>query len=776
MAQPVWITDSGSLGTIQEGQFFQLSLLAYDPDTPNDKTGLFFSLLAGSLPAGIQVGPTGIISGIPKAIASVQGVPLDVGENVTSKFSVRAYTKKDDGSVNRLNDRTFEITVIGQDIPEFVTPAGQLGRYFDGEFVDYDLEFTDVDNSDSVRAYLAGGNLPPGLELTTAGKITGFIDNISSLDPSSEVGFDRTASPWDLYPFDFSTRNISKEYQFTVKITDGKEYRLRTFTIFVYDRRAMTADNIELTADNTDITADGISSHRPYIDNYNSDLGTYNHNNFFMHQFEGVDPDDDAIVYTVESGILPPNTSVDPDTGWMFGYLTNIGLGSESYSFVIKVAKASDPGTNQTFAFTITLEGDIDTNVTWLSDTNLGTLDNGETSTLYVAATHVIGETLYYRLNPGSNSRLPQGLALLETGEIAGRVSYQTFSLDSGTTTFDKNIQTRLTSNETTWDRRFTFTVEAYNADGQISVTKDFIIDLNRKYDKPCQCLRLEAFLSDNDRESINNLLHNRDIFRSEWIYRANDPWYGVRKKVWYEHAYGMEPSLFSEYLTAVEKNHYNKQIILGEIKTARALDNDGNVLYEVVYSQIIDDQVNNNNESVAKEVTLKYPINKDDSTEITTVYPNSLENMREQVVSEIGQIAPILPRWMLSKQENGSILGFTRAWVIAYTKPGRSKQIKYLIDNYNGIALNKINFEADRYVLGWQAAKLWDSNNDEWYESRMTTFDRTESDPYATPDDETIFDGGSLRFIYNVDKYEYTDAYDKYIIFPKRRIIDNGE
>jgi len=109
---------------------------------------------------------------------------------------------------------------------------------------------------------------------------------------------------------------------------------------------------------------------------------------------------------------------------------------------------------------------------------------------------------------------------------------------------------------------------------------------------------------------------------------------------------------------------------------------------------------------------------------------------------------------------------------VIAYTVPGKSKQLAYRINEDFGIQLNKIDFDADRYILGWYSANKWDSANDEWLESRMTTFDR--GDTGSTT--ETTFDGGSTRFIYNIDIYEYTDVYDKYLLFPQRRIIDNGE
>ena len=55
---------------------------------------VLFNLQAGQLPSGIQVSDNGLIVGTPKAVASIQGVPTPVSTDVTSKFTVRAYTKK----------------------------------------------------------------------------------------------------------------------------------------------------------------------------------------------------------------------------------------------------------------------------------------------------------------------------------------------------------------------------------------------------------------------------------------------------------------------------------------------------------------------------------------------------------------------------------------------------------------------------------------------------------------------------------------------------------
>ena len=178
-------------------------------------------------------------------------------------------------------------------------------------------------------------------------------------------------------------------------------------------------------------------------------------------------------------------------------------------------------------------------------------------------------------------------------------------------------------------------------------------------------------------------------------------------------------------------------------------MDANGNVIYEVVYSQIVDDLVNTAGESVNKIVNLPYPIidPADGSTILTQVYPNSLVNMRDQMVDVVGQISTKLPLWMTSKQTNGRVLGFTPAWVICYTNPGRSDQIAYYISTKFAKPLNTVDFKVDRYILDANLSKNWDPTKivpfgDSYLiggwtpDASLTTFDR-----YYTPDQVSIGD-----------------------------------
>ena len=807
MAQPVWITPAGSLGTIPEGVFYEVPLEAYDPDSVD---AIYYEVIAGQLPAGIEVvNDTGLIAGVPQAIVVVDGVPAPVSADVTSKFAVRAYTTQVIQGVtviNRLADRTFTLTVTGQNNPEFITPAGSVGTYFDGtQVTDLQIEYTDVDPADIVVVRLTAGLLPPGLTISPTGLISGFI--APNTNAGVAAGFSRDGQGFSQYAFDFSTKSSTVNYQFILEITDGKTSNLRTFTILVYSRNALTADDTQITADNTFVTADGSPQRTPILLTPTGSIGTVRNDNFYAFKFDGIDLDGDQFEYTISLGgsigydeglisfqpgsydftgegfdqggfTLPPGLQLDPNTGWLYGYIPDLGITELTYNFAIRVYKTGDPTViSDYYYYSLNIVGSLSTGVTWLTPSDLGSIENGATSTLYVAAVNTSGIPLQYQLESGSTSQLPQGLQLLSDGDIAGRVSFNTFALDGGTTTFDVRSRNLYNPNsnpttgigtETTFDMVFTFTVNAYSVNGVVSVFKTFYIRVIRAYNEPYDNLYIQAMPPQNDRAILNSLLQNDDIFPNELLYRPQDPNFGLATKVVYQHAYGLTAATLDSYVDALKLNHYWKNLVLGSIETAQARDVDGNIIYEVVYSRVVDNLVNNNGESVGKQVVLAYPINAGDSTEVDSVYPNSLVDMRTQVIDSVGQISNVLPRWMLSKQANGSVLGFTPAWVIAYTKPGKSGQIKYNIETIFGNRLNLVDFDVDRYELDNLLTKNWNREEQQWIPTpaEACTFD-------VVPGPPTVFDGNSVQFTVPVDIYTNTQIYDRYLLFPKRNILE---
>ena len=916
MSQPQWITPAGSLGVIPENTFYSVSVEAEAADQD-----VFFRVIAGELPDGIQVTTNGVVEGTPVARARVQGVPQEVSRDVTSKFAIRAYTTRVVNGViviDRLADRTFSLTITGQDIPDFLTPPGNVGTFYDGTEVTVPIRFTDSDPDQDVRVRLLNGQLPPGLVLDPrTGVISGVIIPLTNPGEGALAGYDRTG--YDAFAFDFSTRSASRNFQFTLELTDGVDSNLRTFEIFVYSRDSMTADTTDFTADNTFITADVSPVRVPILLTPEGDLGRVRADNFYAFKFEAVDFDGDPIIYSITVGpnigfdnqpydqggfdrgafSLPPGLTIDPNTGWFYGYIPDQGATEQTYTFAVQVYKQNNPTVISGFYFfTITIIGQIDTEVTWLTPPDLGTVLNGAISTLFVAATNRGGKALQYRLDPGSDSKLPQGLTLQPSGNITGRVSFNTFALDGGTTTFDVNARTREGIGETTFDLTYRFTVNAFASESEqlgfeigsfvitnggsgytsaptvtisappptsnaiqatagavtisggqivaialgnpgrgytspptvtitggggsgatviasmveseltnaVSVFRRFTIRVDRYFEEPYQSLYVKCMPPADDRDIINDLIQNQDLIPSDLVYRADDPNFGVAKNVIYAHAYGLNVADIQDYVAALDINHYWKNVTLGEIKTARALDSNGNVLYEVVYSEIIDDLVNAAGESVSKAVTLPFPVDVGNQ-EVTTVYPNSLINMRDQVIDTVGQIPPplnpVLPLWMTTKQANGSVLGFTPAWVIAYVKPGESGRVAYNIRTRFTGDLNAIDFKIDRYEIDRSMTWQWNPNSDQWdpQPPAATTFDQNtisstlvswENNSSQTvlwenvdgevlfwltpgsgiPQTGTVFDGGATRFITPTVRWVNTDAFDAYLLFPRINIL----
>ena len=715
MTPPIWQTPAGTLGTIPEGRFYKLALQATSPSGD-----VKFRLIAGKLPAGIQVKINGTLEGVPEAVAITQGVPLNVNENVTSKFTIRAYVEANNTIV--VSDRTFTITVTGQDAPAFITPAGQLGSYLDSTEVSIPINISD-DDDDVLTLSVVGGQLPPGLRIEGT-NIVGIIEPDTSLPDSAEPGFEN--SLYDKYPFDFSTLSVSKNYQFTLEVTDGKESDRRQFSIYVHSRNALPLP-AGITVENPpeDIRVE----RAPFIIS-STELGRHRHDNFFASYIETVDFDGDATeiewvgpttdgiplgLYILQDPI--PNDGTPPAINtalflerlkdrWIQGWIPNIGISEMVLEFTVRPVKKSNTAIKgPEYTFKISYYGDIDTGVTWNVPQHLGTIYTGVPSSLYVSATSTANYELKYQLLSGTsrNTTLPPGMALLETGEIAGRPTFVQFKLDGGTTTFDSEIATRRSVSPVTFDRTYKFRINGYSTNNIVSVIQEFSLVVADSAGQPWEKVYLQAFPPFDDRAWLKEFLSDTDVFSSDVIYRAGDKNFGVAESVKVDHIYGVRSAALTEYVSAAQRSHYKKQLVLGDLKTAQALDSDGNVIYEVVYAEVGDSMVTSDGTSVSQRVRIPPMKNRPVDAAgnlVTGVYPNSLVNMRKQVENALGLVYPVLPLWMRSKQENGRVLGFIPAWPIAYTVPGKSKELLNRIKDTYGQQLNELDVFIDRLVV----------------------------------------------------------------------------
>lgn len=254
MAYPYWITTTRDLGIIPESEFFQLQLEARDPDELTNNTGLRYELLAGSLPSGIVLTTHGIIGGT----ISLQGIPLEVNENVTSEFVVRVTDNE-----GLVSDKTFIVTVEGPDDPKWFTDAGIIFETLDNEEINYKLIADDADN-DVLTYTHRYGDLPQGLTIDANGNITGRVDR----------------------------QTESKDFEFQVSVTDNNVIVYRTFIIRVHAVSNFTVDTtidtfgkaISVDSDNGYWSCDKYYIHKPFMIKPNVQ-NPIRHNNNYIGRF-----------------------------------------------------------------------------------------------------------------------------------------------------------------------------------------------------------------------------------------------------------------------------------------------------------------------------------------------------------------------------------------------------------------------------------------------------------------------------------------------------------
>ena len=317
-------------------------------------------------------------------------------------------------------------------------------------------------------------------------------------------------------------------------------------------------------------------------------MGNFQSGEYFAFKVIGHDFDGNTIGYDFVD--LPSELTGDVQTGWITGYPSLASTGISSYSFSVSVYKTGKPEyASPFFNFAYNLEKDITSTIVWISDSDLGQIFNGTISTSAVVAESDV--ELSYRITSGS---LPPNLTLSSNGEIIGRVA-------------DQPTNTLLDQGDTT---EFTFTVQAYSPIfPAVGSSKSFTLTVLQEFSQPTDTLYIQATPSINDRQLLASLLDNDTLIPPNALYRSNDQYFGKATSVIYEHAYGIYASDIEEYIVAVTRNHYWRNITLGELKTAVAKNSAGEIIYEVVYSEVIDNLVNPSGTSIQQEIVWPRPI-----------------------------------------------------------------------------------------------------------------------------------------------------------------------
>jgi len=271
---------------------------------------------------------------------------------------------------------------------------------------------------------------------------------------------------------------------------------------------------------------------------------------------------------------------------------------------------------------------------------------------------------IVYTLSSGS---LPDGLKLLENGEIvgvpvpAGNVSYS-----------------------------FTVLATCSYANEVVTSTKDFTLALSSATEEPLTNLSLEVFIDSDNWKYFKKALHNNAFFSEDAIYRPTDFYFGIPKDLRLLVAYGIYPTTSEQIANALSYAHHPKKLLLNGLKWAKSSSEN----YEVVYIEPLD-----------MFTTTDYTSLNDSSDQ------PSFDNMTTQLLKTVSDFnTSALPSWMTDTQPDGTIIGYIPAIPIGYFKPGYGKMAQYFIGKYfeDTMPLNQIEAYSDRYIWNKGVCKDW--------------------------------------------------------------------
>ena len=760
----IWTKKSGyTFGTIQEGSIVDLELpVTYDFILP-DSSSATFSVISGSLPAGLRLVNDHIV-----------GTPYEVPRTTEFTFCIRASYNTD------IADRTFKITIEGADVPIFTTtegilPVGPNNTYFilDSSFVDFQINVTDNDTAagQTLKYFIASGDgtLPPGLTLTDDGKITGLIEPAYTIvdsevgngyysnDLYDVTGYDfgeRPDNGFDSFVFDsvfydyflpsLPPRKLNRNYEFIVSVSDSDTVSKRKFKIYVVGDDFLRADNTIARAADGVFTVDGTYLRNP-VWLTPSNLGTYRANNYLTIVLDCYDsPELGPIIYSLDTlnpddspSILPPGLQLDIPTSEVFGVVPYQPTITETYHFTITASRYDTDGTvaSTKRTFTIKTLGDVNSVMNWETGSSLGTIDANFISNLRVSATsNIEGATLVYSLQSGA---LPPGLTLELDGEITGKVNQYGTINEPGITTFSDGVYTNQTfdGGTSSVDRTFKFVIKAQDQFGYSSISREFILNIDTPNDRLYSSIVARTFMNQSKRALFNDFINDSNVFTATSVYRPNDPNFGIQRDLKMTVFGGIETKTAAEYVSAMGLNHKRKRFTFGDIKSAKAkITGTNTVVYEVVYVEMFDPleigkkylnstltrpldpktvTADTSNAiwrtSSRDEPFLPRPDSKItiDQTNIfasnpnqSTRYPSSISIWRDQILAVGDRERNYLPLWMRSVQDDSKQeLGFVLAVPICFCKPGTSADIMLNI-KYSGFDFKNLDYTVDRYII----------------------------------------------------------------------------
>jgi len=638
--------------------------------TSNDASSVSYAFHNGTLPSGVKLNSNGAITGdIPALTKQTKYV-----------FTIRAISN------SVISDRTFSM-VVGASSGLSFQESGLIISTTDATWIDYQLNISNPAN-ESYSVILSGGSLPDGLYLTEAGRICGYasrpINTLTNLPESKTFNFVLT----------IVSVNTGQ--------TDVENFQIRI---------ALSTARNPVILNKTPPIDYETSEYAAYYDT-SGFLGSYKANEEIAFKIIGKDFTGQRIQYVFTN--LPSGLTGNQDTGWITGIISKNAQTYQRYHFKVKVVRYNAPtisSDEQTFSFI--LYNKINPKIVWRTDSVLPHHSTGEQCFVTLKATTPISSDVVFQKTSG---QLPPNVTLTTKGELRGKISFQPAkAITIGTS------------------KTYYFTVKAYSkVYPEIHSSRDFALTVNQPFTFPCDKVYFKALPSLEIKQQFSHFINDKEVFDPDAIFRPTDPDFGVCKDIRMYLSYGTKASNITQYIDSMTTNFYTKDLYFGDIKTAIAKDEDGNVIYEVVYVEIHDAMKNANQTSFVNGLQ---------------VFPNSIENMRDQLENSLGKNteSSLIPRWMASQQPDGNILGNIPCWVICYCNVGYADNVATEITSSYKSWIQDIPFTIDRIFVDKSQTYNWNSNqtNPTW----------------------TSYPGG-----YPVPNP--IDTYDFCVLFPKTEII----
>jgi hypothetical protein len=473
---PVWVSNSGTLGSILALYPFSYSLQSNDADGTTNE----YTLASGSLPDGLSLNVAGVISGNPSNVSNTTAYDFTVA--ISDGFNAPV-------------TRDFSITVSHNSPAVWLTNANtSVANAFETAPISYTLQAMDPDGMPVIYYLPDGELLPAGLALSkTTGVLSGTLPHVDQDTVVSFTVFADDGSPFfagrTLRSFDLTIKFNSPPIWTTTSLPSGIESTNYTYQLaatgvgngpMIYtmnsgslpagltlSKAGLISGTLPAAASDTTYTFtieayNGIKSanqtlsimdkhNLPPVWNSNAgSVGSFLAGNKIDIQLVANDPNGSSVTYALSNSTSLPTGITMTSDGHIQGQFP-ITANTTVYDFTISVSDGVFY-VPQNFSITALAEA---APIWTTAAGSLGTVFKGGHFNTYVVATDPQHSTITYSVVSGS---LPSGISLnTTTGLVAGTAP----EVDTNTTS---TFTIRASDGTLTTDQVFSITIQSVQA------------------------------------------------------------------------------------------------------------------------------------------------------------------------------------------------------------------------------------------------------------------------------------------------------------------------